>query len=127
MVKLQIGASVFFCDTAEEAVRIHRLVGSNGVAVQTHIPAEPVRASTNEQRRTVQLILKKLEPLAGKVLNSEEMAKVIGAKGTNGLGPKMHQMRKLFTIEGSALDDFVVKHKPDPLGPTSWIIQKRAD
>lgn len=70
--------------------------------------------------------LKKLTPHVGKELSSDEMAKIVGAKSSNGLGPKMHQLRRVLADENVTLEDFVVRNKPDPAGPTSWKIVKAA-
>jgi hypothetical protein len=125
MVKLQIGNSTFICDTAEEAVRIHRLAGGgNGIAAPSpasgsHVARQP--ASTGRTK----VLLKKLGPHVGKDLTSEELAKIVGAK-TLGLGPMMHQLRRNLAKDGIEMDDFILKVKPDPDSPASWKILKVA-
>jgi len=128
MVKLTVGGSVFSCETAEEAVKIHRMLAqpeSAGIAVktQTGVFTQTVNTGTFHPGKGVFVsFVKKIEPLAGKHVSSEEFAKVIGAKNPNGLGPKIAQLRKVVAHEGIQLDDYVQKTKLDPEGPTLWRI-----
>jgi hypothetical protein len=126
-VKVQIGNSTFFCDTPEEAVKIHSLAGNGG---GTPMQATVVEGSSSLAHKqddgTAQLFLKKLSPYAGQEVNSEEMAKIVGAKDLSGLGPKMRQLRASFDSANLVLDHFIVKRKPDAATPTSWHISKGA-
>ena len=123
MVKLQIGVSTFFCDTAEEAVRIHRLVG-NGVAATQGTAAVTAHRSHSKSGQQSLLFLRKLTPYVGKDLSSDDMAKVAGAASATGLGPKMAQIKKRLANEGVILDDFIVRKKPDAAGPVTWSVVK---
>jgi hypothetical protein len=119
MVKVEIGGTTFFCDSADEAVRIHRLANA-GVSAPTQ-QATAVRRPSGMGRA----FLKKIEPHVGKEVSSEELAKIIGAKSKAGLGPKLFQLRKNLADDNVVLDDFIVKKKLDAMSPTSWMIAKR--
>jgi hypothetical protein len=127
MVKLQIGASIFHCDTAEEAYRIHRMDTANSGGSITVSNGISVRATPNGNGGGSSVgreFLKKLEPFAGKELNSEQFMEIVDAKSTYALGPVLRQIRKSLEVEGLSFDSYVVKQKPDPETPTSWAILK---
>lgn len=127
MVKLQIGASTFVCETAEEAVRIHHLLGVNGGApLQGSAMDEPPGLGRRLEDGATQIILKKLAPYAGQEVNSEEMVKILEAKNLSGLGPKMRQLRASFESANMVFDHYIVKRKPDASTPTTWLIAKAA-
>jgi hypothetical protein len=128
MVKVQIGNSTFICDTAEEAVRIHKLASSGGSGPVSHASPANHRPATNGRAQAVmRKLTPKLTPFVGKEVSSEEMAKLIGAKGPSGLGPKMHQLRRTLANESILIDDFIVKkEKQEPREPTAWKILKAA-
>lgn len=124
MVKVQIEGSIFHCDTAEEAVRIHRLVGAG--SAQPNSPTSPSPTPTKRQNGRAGSVLKKLAPHIGKELNSDDMAKILDAKNATGLGPKVRQLRKSLHDEGIEMDEYIERVKPDPAGPTTWKIHKAA-
>jgi hypothetical protein len=122
MVKLQIGASTFFCETAEEAYRIHRMDAGASPTVTTG--GVPARASQNGNGGLGHKFLKKLEPLVGQHLSSEKFMEVVNAKSTYALGPVLRRIRESLESEGLAFENYVSKEKPDADTPTSWVILK---
>jgi len=127
MIRLQIGNSIFSCDTPEEAVRIHRLAGGVGGATpQQPNASQQTSPKANGQRGRGLDLIKKLSPHVGKELTSEELAKIVGAKGANGLGPKIHQLRLMLEKESVVLDDYIERRKADAVSPTTWFIKAAA-
>jgi hypothetical protein len=123
MIKVVIGSTTFFCETPEEAVRVHRLSNSQGGTI---VHASAKAAIKRPLRPATSAVLKKLGQNAGKDLSSDDMAKVMGAASANGLGPKIAQLRRELENDGQTIEDYIVKQKPDPMGPTTWRIVQRA-
>ena len=125
MIKLQIGASTFICDSAEEAVRVHRLVsGAMSSQQLTTTVTTGHRITPRNGTAGGMMFIKRLGPYVGKELKSEEMAKVAGAKSAAGLGPRMAQIKKTLADDGVMLEDFIIRRKPDAASPVTWTVVK---
>ena len=124
MIKLQIGVSTFTCDSAEEAVRIHRLVSGAMSSQQATTVTTGHRITPRNGTAGGMTFIKRLGPYVGKELKSDEMAKVAGAKSAAGLGPRMAQLRKTLADDGVMLEDFIIRRKPDAASPVTWTVVK---
>ncbi len=129
MIKVHSGTTVFECETAEEAVRIHKLlVGGAGVAV-TASPqaAEHGNGATGAANKLIapaKAFLKKLDSYAGQKLDVAGMVKLTGVKSQNGIGPRISQYRRALEEEHIALDSYFTKIKPPEGGPATWLIHR---
>lgn len=115
MIKVQIGETIFSCDTAKEAIEIHRLAQQAQESSTNHgrprlsRPLSP--AIPQPELDELKAFMEKLLPLRGEEVTAEELAKALGAEHSRGLGPLMAKIDR--TVKKVPLDlersDIVVR------------------
>lgn len=66
--------------------------------------------------------LESLKPYDGKVVNSGQMAKIMGTDSSTAVGPKLRGYRTALEKNGLSLDSYL-KPEKNPDGTTSWLVR----
>lgn len=66
--------------------------------------------------------LESLKPYDGKVVNSGQMAKIMGTDSSTAVGPKLRGYRSALEKNGLSLDSYL-KPEKNPDGTTSWLVR----
>lgn len=139
MIKVQIKDTIFYCDTPEEAIALHKLSQpeqsesrqSKPVHIQPAVVKKPVITTVNalgqilskQKKQEVIDFLHSLKQFEGAELDATKMAKVLGADKPHGVGPRLARISRLITImfPNNRYESFVTK-MPGPGGTSIWKI-----
>jgi hypothetical protein len=129
MIRVQVGSSSFYCESAEEAVKVHRLLSDESnrrmvPVAQALVSALAKHSNGHSQHSFATTFVKTLAPHSGKQLSSDELAKIIGTRSVAGVGPKLAQIRKLLAREDVPLESYITKVVSDGGGPARWDIAR---
>ncbi len=126
MITVKIGATTFICDTASEAVNIHRLVANVPVAAAS--PPTSVQPATITKRPVAGNsfatdFLDTIKRYGGHTLDSNKMKDILGIASVQGVGPRLNSVRK--ALEASKpqilLNDYLTTQK-NKEGKTVWSV-----
>ncbi len=126
MIRIQVGSSVFECQSATEAVQIHNLL--NTVSTSTarqHVPTVANQASTKtiHKKYDNNAFLERLRLQDGKQLNGHEMMEVLGIASVFGVGPKLRSIAKELSNQNPkiVLDTYLTMFK-DNYNKKQWSV-----
>ena len=121
MIKVEIGETVFFCDSAREAAELATLMGrKNGVHRRN------IQKSSADENGEISSFVKKIKDLPSTSVSSESLCEALGLESVNGLGPKIRGYSKRFEQVYNQPLKSVLESVIKPGQQTVWKIKKDA-
>lgn len=121
MIKVEIGDTIFYCDSACEAADLATLMGRKNGVYRKNVPKSLVKEN-GEMSSFVQ----KIKDLPSTSVTSETLCEALGLESVNGLGPKMRGYAKRFEQAYDQPLKSVLESVIKPGQPTVWKIHKNA-
>lgn len=125
MIRVQVGSTVFECQSASEAVQVHNLLNATAASTLRHNTQPPVTALTKKTTKDYDYdgFIARLKLENGKKLNGHQMKDVLGIDSVHGVGPKIRSITKgLLNLNPQIVLDTYMTMGTNIYGKKEWSV-----